>query len=51
MLLLNRTLLHMAKGLWGWIFVITGLKLAVLAGTAGYLIRLEYRHERRKKTV
>ena len=36
MLLLNRTLLHMAKGLWGWIFVITGLKLAVLAGTAAF---------------
>ena len=27
------------------------LWIAVLAGTAGYLIRLEYRHERRKKTV
>ena len=27
------------------------LWIAVLAGTAGYLIRLVYRHERRKKTV
>ena len=36
MLLLNRTLIRMAKGLWGWIFVIAGLKLAVLAGTAAF---------------
>lgn len=36
MLLLNRTLLRMAKGLWGWIFLITGLKLAVLIGLAAF---------------
>ena len=36
MLLLNRTLLHMAKGLWRWIFLITALKLAVLAGLAAF---------------
>lgn len=36
MLLLNRTLLRMAKGLWGWIFLITGLKLAVLMGLAAF---------------
>lgn len=36
MLLMNRTLLRMAKGLWGWIFAITLLKLVTLAGTAGF---------------
>ena len=36
MLLLNRTLLHMAKGLWRWIFLITALKLAVLSGLAAF---------------
>ncbi|MDO4354926.1 MAG: ATP-binding cassette domain-containing protein [Clostridia bacterium] len=36
MLLLNRTLLKMAKGLWGWIATITLLKLATLAGTAAF---------------
>ena len=36
MLLLNRTLLQMAKGLWRWIFLITALKLAVLAGLAAF---------------
>lgn len=34
MLLLNRTLLRMAKGLWRWIVLITALKIAVLAGLA-----------------
>lgn len=34
MLLLNRTLIRMAKGLWGWIFLITALKLGTLIGTA-----------------
>ena len=36
MLLLNRTLLHMARGLWRWIFLITGLKLLALVGTAAF---------------
>ena len=36
MLLLNKTLLRMAKGLWRWIFLITGLKLAVLVGLATF---------------
>ena len=34
MLLLNKTLIQMAKGLWGWILTITGLKLITLVGTA-----------------
>src|SRR5699024_2636832 len=34
MLLLNQTLLQLAKGLWGWILSITALKLVVLVGTA-----------------
>ncbi len=34
MLLLNKTLLKMARGLWRWIFIITALKLVVLVGTA-----------------
>ncbi len=36
LLLLNRTLLRMAKGLWGWIVTITLLKIITLAGTAGF---------------
>ena len=36
MLLINRTLLRMAKGLWGWILVITALKLGTLMGTAEF---------------
>ena len=36
MLLLNKTLLHMAKGLWGWILSITAAKLVVLVGTAWF---------------
>ena len=40
MLLLNRTLLHMAKGLWRWIFLITALKLAVLSGLAAFRLSL-----------
>ena len=36
MLLLNKTLLRMAKGLWGWIFLITALKLLTLVGTAAF---------------
>ncbi len=36
MLLLNRTLIRMAKGLWGWIIAITALKLATLVGTAAF---------------
>ena len=39
MLLLNKTLLRMAKGLWRWIFLITGLKLAVLVGLAAFARR------------
>lgn len=34
MLLLNRTLIRMAKGLWGWILAIVGLKMITLMGTA-----------------
>ena len=33
MLLLNRTLMKMAKGLWGWMGVIVGLKMVTLVGT------------------
>ena len=36
MLLINKTLLRMAKGLWGWIGTITALKLITLAGTAAF---------------
>ena len=36
MLLLNKTLLGLAKGLWGWIFLIAGLKVAALVGTAAF---------------
>jgi ATP-binding cassette subfamily C protein len=36
MLLINKMLLKMAKGLWSWIIVITLLKMLVLAGTAGF---------------
>lgn len=36
MLLINRTLIKMAKGLWGWIFTITGLKIITLVGTAAF---------------
>lgn len=36
MLLLNRTLLRMARGLWGWILAIAGLKLLTLVGTATF---------------
>ena len=36
MLLLNKTLLRMAKGLWGWILLITALKLLTLVGTAAF---------------
>ena len=36
MLLLNRTLLRMARGLWGWILAITGLKLATLVATVEF---------------
>lgn len=36
MLLINKTLLRMAKGLWGWIAAITVLKLVTLAGTATF---------------
>ena len=36
LLLLNKTLLRMSKGLWGWILLIAGLKMAVLAFTAGF---------------
>ena len=34
MLLINRTLLKMAKGLWRWIFLITALKMVSLVGVA-----------------
>ena len=33
MLLLNRTLLKMAKGLWGWMGIIVALKMVTLIGT------------------
>lgn len=36
MLLMNRTLLRMARGLWGWILAIALLKLVTLAGIAGF---------------
>ena len=36
MLLLNKTLLRVAKGLWGWIVLITALKLLTLVGTAAF---------------
>ena len=36
MLLLNKTLLWVAKGLWGWIVLITALKLLTLVGTAAF---------------
>lgn len=36
MLLLNKTLLRMAKGLWRWIILIAALKLAVLVGLAQF---------------
>ena len=36
MLLLNRTLLRMARGLWGWILAIAGLKLLTLVDTATF---------------
>ena len=36
MLLINRTLLKMAKGLWGWILAITLMKLITLAGTTAF---------------
>ena len=36
MLLLNRTLLRLAKGLWGWILGIVALKLVTLAGAAAF---------------
>ena len=32
MLFINKTLMKLAKGLWGWIFAITGLKLITLVG-------------------
>ena len=36
MLLLNRTLIRMSKGLWGWILTIAGLKMVTLMGTAAF---------------
>lgn len=36
MLLLNRTLIKMAKGLWGWIVGIAALKMVTLMGTAAF---------------
>ena len=36
MLLLNRTLIRMSKGLWGWMLAIAGLKMAVLVSTAAF---------------
>lgn len=36
MLLLNKTLIRMSRGLWGWIGVIVGLKLITLVGTAQF---------------
>lgn len=36
MLLLNNTLLRMARGLWRWILLITGLKLAALIGLTAF---------------
>ncbi len=36
MLLLNKTLIRMSRGLWGWISVIVGLKLITLVGTARF---------------
>lgn len=36
MLLINKTLWRLAKGLWGWIIAIALLKVAALAGTAAF---------------
>ena len=36
MLLLNKTLLRVARGLWRWILLITGLKLAALIGLTAF---------------
>ena len=36
MLLLNKTLIRMSRGLWGWIGVIVGLKFIALVGTAQF---------------
>lgn len=36
MLLLNKTLLRMARGLWRWVLLITGLKLAALIGLTAF---------------
>ena len=36
LLLLNKTLLRMARGLWRWILLITGLKLAALIGLTAF---------------
>lgn len=36
LLLLNRTLIRMSKGLWGWILTIAGLKMVTLMGTASF---------------
>lgn len=36
MLLLNKTLLRLAKGLWGWICAITAVRLLYLAAVTGF---------------
>jgi len=36
MLLINKVLLKMAKGLWPWMFLILACRMAVLVGTAGF---------------
>ena len=36
MLLLNKTLLRLAKGLWGWIFAIVIVKLVTLIGITAF---------------
>lgn len=40
MLLLNRTLLKMAKGLWGWIIALVALKLMTLAASAYFAVAI-----------
>ena len=36
MLLMNRTLLKLSKGLWGWMAAIAGLKMVTLIGAAAF---------------
>ena len=42
MLLINKTLIKMAKGLWGWIIVIVGLKMLTLVATTMFAKTIAY---------